>query len=300
MNVSTQTDLPPSINNLTSPPLSPPANESFGNSLNDWSSANDPKENVYEPSSLSVKELAFYTQKEMRRYLQTGESNTHYGFELFRRALDMQDEAAWYALLQLYNGLVKSWVTNHSKFASSGEDADYFVNRAFERLWRYVALKPGKFANFTDIAALLQYTKMCVHAAVMDDAPTQPAVTDLTGPNGEHAVELGIHHLSDGQQSTRSQFDQDDFEHIEKSEFWQLVEEFLMDESERIVIFGFFVEGIKNRELLAIYPDHFEDAKQISNKRTSILRRLSRNPHFTEILQDFFHDDRDRFGTLIC
>lgn len=234
-----------------------------------------------EPSSLSVDQLAQYAQREMRRYLQTSDADTQYGYELFRRALDIRDEAAWYALSQCYWTLVKSWVMNHPRFSDSGEEADYFVNRAFERLWRYVAL-PEKFANFEDLASFLQYIKMSVHSAVIDDAPNAPAVVECPETLNSQLAE------------------QDRLDEVEQNEFWLLVEKLLVDETERIVISGFFIEGLQNREILALYPEHFTDAKQVSNKRTSILRRLSRDVEFKEVLQDFFYDDRDRLGSLIC
>lgn len=259
-----------------------------------------------DPSSLPVDMLAQYAQREMRRYLQTSDADTRYGYELFRRALDMRDEVAWYALSECYCDLVKSWVKNHSKFPGSGEDADYFTNRAFERLWRNVALKPEMFAKFEDLASLLQYTKLCVHSAVVDDAPTvqQNTVTYPETINGQLAeqykLDVDTHHVSTAQQDKCDCFAEERFKQVEQNEFWLLVEKFLLDEIERIVIIGFFIEGLKNREMLAMYPEHFQDAKQIGNKRTSILRRLSRNVEFKEILQDFFYDDRDRLGALMC
>lgn len=294
MNVSLQT--------TSQLPLS--AQVSYAKALQDWTSTERTK-TPCDPAHLCVEELVLLSQKEMRRYLRTSESDTQYSFELFRRALAEQDEAAWYALSQLYHGLVLSWVRHHSKFATSGEEADYFVNRAFERLWRYVALKPGKFDNFTDLASILQYTKMCAHAAVMDDAPAAPIGCTTLDPEDAESGQrkeaaVGSTQVSNAQQERCSSLKQNNFIEIEQTEFWQTIEKFLLDETERITIFGFFVEGLKNRELLALYPDHFEDAKQVSNKRTSILRRLSRNDEFRELLQDFFHDGRDLFGQLIC
>jgi|GEM_PF-206000 len=296
MNVLVQT----TENNLAAAQIPGSFTASVISSLYEWSSTSAEIEYPARPEAMCIEELVSHTQKEMRSYLETGKSNTAYGFELFRRALDAQDEVAWSALLQAYSGLVKSWVINHSYFASSGEEVDYFVNRAFERMWRYVALKPGKFANFTDLAALLQYTKLCAHAAVMDDSPTLPAVVNHTDASSEQTIEFSVHQLSSAQQKISSHFDGANFEQVEKNEFWQLVEKFLVDEVERVVLFGFFIDGLKNRELLELYPEHFKDTKQISNKRTSILRRLARNPNLNEVLQDFFHDERDRFGTLIC
>lgn len=244
-----------------------------------------------EPSSLQDTECRKRSQGKMQTYYQTSLADTKASYELFRRALSERNESAWAAVTELYHGMVKKWILNHSKFADSGEEADYFVNRAFERLWRYVACKPGKFAQFDELASILQYLKLCAHASVMDDAPALSVPTVSFAPDDGYAYTEDPADMTGGDESYRE---------IEQSELWQTIESYLLDETERIVLFGFFVEGLKNRELLNLYPDRFEDAKQISNKRTAILRRLSRNEEFTEILQEFFYADRVRSGRLFC
>lgn len=262
-----------------------------GGFVDGWSHAYQQRQHSDNPATMQVVELCKRCRREMQHYYQTGTSESRYSFELFRRALSERDEVAWNGIIENYNGLVKKWVLNHSKYASSGEEVDYFVNRAFERLWRYIACKPGKFAQFTELAAVLQYLKLCVHASITDDAPSLSVSTvSLENDDGRPADEV-----FDGSGSV-----EEPALNLEHNELWQTIDRYLNNEIERIVFIGFFVEGLKNRELLELYPDLFDDAKQISNKRTAILRRLSRNEEFVEVLQEFFYADRDRGGRLVC
>ena len=54
----------------------------------------------------------------------------------------------------------------HAAFPASGEEAQYFVNRAFDKLW--TAMTPQKFERFPDLKSLLRYLQMCVHSAIID------------------------------------------------------------------------------------------------------------------------------------
>lgn len=239
-------------------------------------------------------DLSTRSQREMQQYYKNGDAETAYSYELFRRALGERNERAWAEITRIYHGMVKTWVLKHGRFEDSGEEADYFVNRAFERLWRYVACKPGKFAQFSELPAILQYLKLCAHASVTDDAPSLSVPTSSIDGDGQQGRPDVDSHIA-APNPLRS----DQTNAVETQELWQIVESYLVDQVEQIVFVGFFREGLKNRELLHLYPQHFKDAKEISNKRTSILRRLSRNEEFKEILQEFFYADRGRSGLLM-
>ena len=81
----------------------------------------------------------------------------------------------------------------HAAYAASGEEADYFINRAFEKMW--LALSPERFGGFPDLKSLLRYLQMCVHSAVYD----------VVRKTGREVAEIDI----DAQMET-SPFPQDD------------------------------------------------------------------------------------------
>src|SRR5215212_7629791 len=79
------------------------------------------------------------------------------GYYLFHQAIRQGSSEAWQQIYYLYSPLVCKWVVAHPSFANTGEEVDYFMNRAFEKLWR--ALTPEKFNNFLEFKALMAYLK---------------------------------------------------------------------------------------------------------------------------------------------
>ena len=124
------------------------------------------KEN--DPKQMDLVTLQAYCMQETHHILQNHAYNAAYGYELFRRALQQQQQAAWRAIVGIYQNLVTKWVLQHPKFSLTHQNPTYFANCAFEYLWHHVALKKGKFSKFKSLPALLQYLKMCVYAAVVD------------------------------------------------------------------------------------------------------------------------------------
>jgi DNA-directed RNA polymerase specialized sigma24 family protein len=91
-----------------------------------------------------------------------------YCYELFRRALLERNQRAYECLYTQYQPLVAGWVERHPSFPGADEEVQYFVNRAFEKMWH--ALGAEKFSRFGDLKALLSYLKLCTHSAVIDFA----------------------------------------------------------------------------------------------------------------------------------
>ncbi|MGB1249044.1 MAG: hypothetical protein ACPG8W_00310 [Candidatus Promineifilaceae bacterium] len=220
---------------------------------------------------------------ESQRFQQTGQCKTEFGYELCRRALKLQNESAWTVLMRVYQQLVAHWVRNHPSFLSSREDEFFFVNRAFERLWRNIACKPQKFEKFTSLKGLLRFLKLCVHSAVLDDGPRR-------SPVDESSIE-SVESLLIGERGVR--LDQ-------RNKFWQIVQQQLNNEAERVAIGGYFLFGMKNREIAAAYPSLFEDAKQIANLRLTVIRRFARIPAFEAKLRDILGQEPTHQQHLTC
>lgn len=232
---------------------------------------------------LPLDTLTAICHTETDNYLRGRLFDSRYGRELFRRALtnektlDNHSELAWESVLQVYGGMVANWVRKHPSFFMRDEDVAYYVNRAFERLWRNIACKYGKFEQFKDLKALLRFLKMCVHSAVMDDAPRN-------APDSISVVSLS----DQTDQLTLST--QLDLSPLTQGEFWQMIAEHLQSEAEKVAMVGYFYYGMKNRELYAQYPTLFRNTKQLSNIRLNVLRRLARLPQFEQRLREFVDD----------
>lgn len=218
---------------------------------------------------LPLSRVAERCQHESALYARHLDHDPRFCFELFRRAISRGDPDAWsavYSQYTQYTPITRAWVEGHALFRATGEDADYFINRAFERMWS--ALDAEKFARFDSLAALLRYLKMCVNSAITDyirarrreDLPLEEAYQHPAPP-----VDLGG---------------------LRQAELWQALGARLPAESERVALYCRYVLGMKPNEIAADYPQLFGSVKEVYNTLQLILRRLRRDDRLLAYLSD--------------
>jgi len=218
-----------------------------------------------DPQSLSLAGIAHRCTSETDLFFQRRAYDPRYCFELFRRAILHRDQRAWEHLYRQYEPLVTGWVRQHPAFRSTGEEASYFVNRAFEKMW--LALTPDRFSRFENLKSLLRYLQMCVHSVILDivrakecpvvDAPIE-MLADESEPN-----EPGVEHTV--------------MDRIQRQAFWREIEARLHSEQERRVVHGSFVLALKPSELYDQYPDTFRDVNHVYRVKENVLARLRRD-----------------------
>ena len=143
--------------------------------------------------SLSLSGVARRCAEESDHFFHRREHDPRFCFELFRRAIEERDERAWSLLCDQYRPLVAGWVKRNEAFAGSKENASFFVNGAFAKMWS--AVTPEKFADFDDLKSLLRYLQLCVASVIMDHVRSveyyerledvSPAVEEATGVHVE-------------------------------------------------------------------------------------------------------------------
>jgi hypothetical protein len=193
-------------------------------------------------------------------------------FELFRRAILERNQLAWSSLYTQYRPLVASWVERHSSFATTGEETQYFVNRAFEQMWS--ALNAEKFARFPDLKALLRYLQMCVHSSIIDSVrgskTMQGELLDPDGDQGPAGPDVAEEALSE----------------LHGRELWAWIDTQLNDEKERLVLFGSFALALKPREIYTRYARSFRDVAEVYRVKENVLARLRRAPELRKFVED--------------
>ena len=227
------------------------------------------------PQHMAAAELAKHCAHETELYFRHQDHDPSYCFELFRRAIRDQDQPAWELICLQYQPLVAGWVRQHSRFESSGEEVQYFVNGAFGKI--AVTLTPDKFGGFSDIGSLLRYLKMCVHSVIVDY---------------ERAAERERFYALDLDDVSREQVRDPSLEeqvadHMDRGELWDLIKARLQDEKEYSVIYGSFVLALKPRELYDMSRNLFCDVDEIYRVKQNIIFRLRRDPE----LRRFFGED---------
>jgi hypothetical protein len=214
---------------------------------------------------LTLSDLNQRCSQESDRFFSRQEYDPSYCFELFRRAIIHRNEFAWELIYKQYQRLVAHWVERHTLVAATDEDSDYFINRAFEKMWR--GLTPEKFADFADLKSLLRYLQMCTYSVVVDYMRRKEQATleaqvneqDVMGiGGGETAVEYKI--------LTRER----------RADLWHWLREQLVDDQEYKVIHSSFVLDLKPREIVAQFPESFQDVQEVYRLKEKVINRLRR------------------------
>jgi len=224
--------------------------------------------------TLTLSGLRHRCAQESDRFFNRQAYDPAFCYELFRRAILQQDEQAWGAIYSQYQRLVIHWVERNAAFPNCGEEAQFFMNRAFEKMWQ--GITPEKFTTFEDLSSLLRYLQMCVHSVMVDFVRQKEhklkleAVEELTHqpPARGTAVEDSI---------TRT---------LTRKELWTWLQSQLKDEKEQVVVYGLFVLALKPRDLADLYPKVFADVKEIYRAKENLMARLRRSEELKEFLGD--------------
>lgn len=213
-------------------------------------------------------------QQENDRFYRRLSHDPRYCYELFRRAFLHGNQRAWEHTYTTFSPLVAGWVKRHSAFPATGEEIQYFVNRAFAKMWS--ALSPERFDQFPDLGSLLSYLQACVHSAVVDAGRSRnPAV--ITDPANEA--------LTTKREEKGSSIEDRALNRAQHEEFWHLIEERLKDKKERLVVQGSFVQNLKPRELYAEFEYMFSGVEEIYRIKQNVIARLRRDDELAGLLE---------------
>jgi DNA-directed RNA polymerase specialized sigma24 family protein len=216
--------------------------------------------------------IARRCEQETNLFFQRQRHDPRFCFELFRRAIVDRSQDAWTLAYAQYRPLVTGWVQRHSAFEGSGEEVQYYVNRAFEKMW--TALPAERFSRFPNLKSLLRYLQMCVHSVIMDQVRrTEVPVVDL-----EHEAGTSNGSLGDPPSDGRA------LDHLYGEELWRAVGARLKSERERVVVYSSFVLGLKPREIHTRYGEVFANVRDIYRVKENVLARLARDAELRAFL----------------
>jgi hypothetical protein len=114
--------------------------------------------NKLDIQNLTLSGISHRCAQESDRFFNRKEHDPRFCYELFRRAILDQNQIAWDRILSQYQRLVTHWVERHAAFPGSGEEVQFFTNRAFEKMW--IGISPKKFDKFTNLKSILKYLQM--------------------------------------------------------------------------------------------------------------------------------------------
>ena len=194
--------------------------------------------------------------------------NSEWCQKLFFLALAEQNQRAWEALCDEFHSMAEGWVRRYSSFYQTGEDALFFVNGAFSRLWQH-ASPLAQEAKFQKLSDYLQYLKRCVWTSIEDylrklgrDALWRQVSLDVMDAGPDLAP------LSDSTERD-----------LIVGRVLQVLEEIIQrDERERLVAEETWIYGASPRAIQADYPHYFATVSEVSQIKRNVLRRLQRHP----------------------
>lgn len=224
--------------------------------------------------TLPLPDIASRCARETRLFFEGQDHDLGHCFELFRRAIVDGNQRAWDRVYEQYRPLVTGWVKRHSAFPTSGEEAQYFVNRTFEKMWG--AMTPTKFRRFPNLKPLLRYMQTCVHSVIIDqvrvaEQPTWDVqIETLTNEHGDK--DMAVENLA--------------LDRVHRQEFWKEIRTRLRDEKECCVVYGSFILALKPREIYAQFPETFYDVADVYRVKENVLARLRRDAKLKKLLKD--------------
>jgi hypothetical protein len=190
-------------------------------------------------------------------------------FELFRRAIELGDDHAWFAILQQYRPLFARWVLE-----SVTVEVDHFVVEellqiSLARFWHYlVAAERPLAARFSHTGQLLKYMKQCVRSACREWQRGEYRQVRLQ-QRLVVAVDVPVRrpleqHWSQKAHETR----------CTAVRHW--LEEQCQDEAERLVYQLTYEEDLKPRQIVAQHPEHFPAVQDVYRIKQRLFRRIQR------------------------
>ncbi len=212
-------------------------------------------------------DLRHLCAEETDNFQQRRPYDPHYCFEIFRRAAVDRDEAAWAAIYSQYERQVLSWVRRNPMFPMMEEEASYFANRAFERMW--AALTPEKWTKFPNLKSLLRYLQMCCHSVMVDYSRQKEQATLKT-----ELDDLMARRLPDDEAEVETQVATTQ----EQEALWALIRRELADDREVRVIYAKFVLGMKPAQIARRFNSMFSDVKDVYRVSEAAMGRLRNSP----------------------
>jgi hypothetical protein len=213
---------------------------------------------------LSIDQLAHSCAEETGKFLRQHTSNDRYCLELFRRAIAERDDDAWTYIYQQYAPLVLTWITQHQGVVLLlGQDGGAaLVNSVFAKFAQ--ALTPVKMRNFDSLAALLKYLKMCAHSVVSDEVRMRQArqfeetLDSIDEPAIDDPADDVVSALS-------------------AQGLWQIIQDELHNEDERILLYLAYVQGLKPGEICSQHRHLFPNVEDVYRIKRNVLERLRRS-----------------------
>ncbi len=220
-----------------------------------------PEQVAIDLAPLGTIELAGCCAAEQVRYGQRLAVDERAGLELFRRAIQQQDEGAWELVYQQWKGLLLHWLLQHpaARLVLEQASSESYLTATLAKFWQATSDAKRSRPAFETLADILAYLRRCLNSVVLD------AVRQIRARPQEVAEEVIVRGADTQMEASGG-------------ELWRDIERALPDASERRLMYLRYVLGYRPREIAALYPTDFPQVKRVYQMERTLLQRLSRHP----------------------
>jgi hypothetical protein len=187
-----------------------------------------------------------------------GEYHGQYWLEMFRCALNENDQRVQTWLQQKFSVIILNWIHGHSKsgLVCHLRTEEYYLSETFRRFW-HMLRKQQKF-DLTSMAEVLSYLHVSMNGVLLDTLRKYSSPQDAPLISTSMAEEM--------------KSNENDSIH----ELWKLIEGKLSNARERRMAYLLFQCALKPGEIVDHFPNEFSDVNEIARIRRNIMELLSR------------------------
>jgi hypothetical protein len=207
-------------------------------------------------SEMSHPVLAEHCIRELNTYRRGEPCTDRYGVELIRRAIIQGDQEAWAWLQHCFGGVVLNWLRRHPQRARACrlESEEHYVAQAFERFRQ--ATIWNQWLEFNTLTAALRYLRASLHGTILDTLRAYAWPREISRPV---PGEPGEPQMEDVTSS---------------NEVWDILKTLLSNPREVRLAYLLFHCGLKPREIVHVCPQEFDDIREVSCLRHTIMERV--------------------------
>lgn len=214
----------------------------------------------------SLQEIIETCAQEAREQLRESELGSC--FELFRRAFEEGEEAAWTAVQAQYQRLVIDWLRKASAQPLLPADLDDLIQTAYTKFWYSLSKSEESLkARFEHVGAVLKYLNRCVVTSCLD-----------AGRKAERRrrLEQKMSRLAAHEGFERPVYDLGEESEAQLGRVQAWLQKEVDDPLEQLAIKLLYEEGLKPREIVAQYPEAFPDTYTLRRIKARVLQRARR------------------------
>ena len=197
-------------------------------------------------------------------------TTSQFSYELFRRALELGDDHAWFGLQQQFRPLFVRWILELTTVGIDHFVVEDMLQVALERFWCTLSASSLTLAErFPHTGALLKYMKLCLKSAYYEWQRRETRQQRLK----KH---LAAVHISAPVQRPLEQLWSNKIEASRCLAVRHCLEENCRDEAEKLIYQLSYVENLKPRQIVARHPEHFPAVHDVYRIKLRLYRRVQR------------------------